>query len=90
MICRHITRHEKYKDNDWFSGLFSPLIIFHLAYSHPNNLLLMYLSGQKEQGLIDCSYLSEHYISDLSIPDGFEFYNMIAGGCREIMDYQLL
>lgn len=54
------------------------LIIFPSAYSHPNNLLLMYLSGQ-EQGLIDCSHLSEHYISDLPIPDGFEFYNMIVG-----------
>lgn len=64
------------------------LIIFSEVYSHPNNLLLMYLSGQKEHGLIDCSYLSEHYISDLPIPDEYEFYNIIGGErCREIVKY---
>ena len=72
---------------------FPPLLItetfFPSAYSNPNNLLLMYLSGQKEQGLIDCSCLSEHDISDLPNPDGWKFHNIIAGeGCGEIVVYQ--
>lgn len=35
-----ITKHEKYKDNNWFSDLSFPSNYFSSAYSHPNNLLL--------------------------------------------------
>lgn len=67
-----------------FLGFLPLLIIFPSAYSHLNNLMLLYLSGQKEQGLVNCTYLSEHYICSLPIPGRFEFYNMTVGGrCRE-------
>ena len=49
-----------------FLGFLPLLIIFPSAYSHLNNLMLIYLSGEKEQGLVNCTYLSEHYIIYLS------------------------
>lgn len=45
-----------------FLGFLPLLIIFPSAYSHLNNLMFIYLSGEKEQGLVNCTYLSEHYI----------------------------